>query len=395
MKRALSACRGFDFGASREHRPPYTGLVAWGHPLACAVDMSTDPTSLPADASARPGGKPDSSGGKPVVALALAQEWLRRMFRPADLERLHAAATVRMAGGPRLEAADLPSLLGGADAVITGWGTPGLPADALDAAPTLRLIAHSAGSIKHLVNDATFDRGLRVTTAASANAVPVAQFTIGMITMLLKQMPWIGYAYAARRTDEVQARKPLCRELQDLSVGIIGASRVGRIVIQMLKAYPRVTIKLYDPFVGKESAAAMGCELVSLDDACRCEVVSIHAPSVPSTRHMFNARTLALLPDHAVLVNTARGALIDEAALVAEVKRRPLYVALDVTDPEPPKPDSPLRTAPNVYITPHIAGAMQQARLDMGKLAIDETLRFLRGEPLQFEVTREMLPSQA
>jgi phosphoglycerate dehydrogenase-like enzyme len=110
---------------------------------------------------------------------------------------------------------------------------------------------------------------------------------------------------------------------------------------------------------------------------------------------MLNAQTLALLPDHAVLVNTSRGALIDEAALVAEVRRRPLYVYLDVTDPEPPALDSPLRREKNILITPHIAGGMNQARRDMGQMAIDETLRFLRGESLQHEVTRAMLPTQA
>jgi phosphoglycerate dehydrogenase-like enzyme len=96
-----------------------------------------------------------------------------------------------------------------------------------------------------------------------------------------------------------------------------------------------------------------------------------------------------------VLVNTSRGTLIDESALVAELKRRQLYVALDVTDPEPPAPDSPLRTAPNLVLTPHIAGALRQGRLDMGQIAIEETLRFLKGEPLQHEVTRAMLPTQA
>jgi phosphoglycerate dehydrogenase-like enzyme len=110
---------------------------------------------------------------------------------------------------------------------------------------------------------------------------------------------------------------------------------------------------------------------------------------------MLNAQTLALLPDHAVLINTSRGSLIDEDALVAEVRRRPLYVYLDVTDPEPPRSDSPLLNEPNILLTPHIAGAMSQARKDMGRMAIDETLRFLRGEALEHEVTRGMLPTQA
>jgi phosphoglycerate dehydrogenase-like enzyme len=121
----------------------------------------------------------------------------------------------------------------------------------------------------------------------------------------------------------------------------------------------------------------------------------VHAPSLAETQHMINAKMLALMPDHAVFINTSRGQLVDETALLAELHRRPLYAALDVTDPEPPLADSPLRTAPNLVLTPHIAGAMHQARQEMGKLAIDETLRFLGNEPLQHEVTRAMLATQA
>jgi phosphoglycerate dehydrogenase-like enzyme len=333
---------------------------------------------------------------KPIVVLALSQEMAGEMFRAADLSRLSAAAEVRGPfSGETLRDGVLGKALSGASVVITGWGTPRLESHLLGESNSVRLIAHSAGSVRHLVNDRTFARGIRVSNAADVNAIPVAQFTIGAITMLLKQVPWIGLAYARGDRAEVERRKRQVRELQDIDVGIIAASRVGRLVIEMLKAYPRVRVKLYDPFVTVEQARELGVELVSLEDACRCEVVSIHAPNLPSTRHMFNAQRLALLPDHAVLINTSRGALIDEAALLAEVNRRPLYVALDVTDPEPPAPNSPLRTAPNVYLTPHIAGAMKQARLDMGQVAIEETLRFLAGEPLKHEITREMLPRQA
>jgi phosphoglycerate dehydrogenase-like enzyme len=228
----------------------------------------------------------------------------------------------------------------------------------------------------------------------------VAEFTVAAMVMLLKQVPWLTGAYA--RGEPIKSGWPISdvsvrpvRELRDLSVGLLGASRVGREVILLLKSYPRLTVKVYDPYLSAEQAAVLGVEKVELDEACACQVVSVHAPNIPETRHMLNRHTLALLPDHAVLINTARGALVDEAALVAEVRRRPLYVLLDVTEPEPPAADSPLRSEPNIILTPHIAGAMAQARRDMGRLAIDETLRFLHNEPLQHEVTREMMATQA
>jgi phosphoglycerate dehydrogenase-like enzyme len=332
----------------------------------------------------------------PIVVLGLTDKLAPRMFRPEDLAKLTAVA--RVLGpipGEKVDPAVLKSMLPGATVLISGWGTPSIDASILAAGDSLELIAHSAGSVKHLVNDAVYDRGIRVTTSAGVNAVPVAQLTIGLMITMLKQIPWIADAYRAGRSDEVKARHAVCRELQDLSVGLISASRVGREVLKLLAPYPRLTIKLYDPFVTPEQARQMGVQLVSLEEACRCTIVSIHAPNIPETKHLFNAERLKLIPDHGILINTARGAIVDEAALVAEVKRRPLYVALDVTDPEPPKPDSPLRTAPNVLLTPHIAGAITQARLDMGALAIEETLRYLQTGNVTNEVTRAMLPTQA
>lgn len=331
---------------------------------------------------------------KPTVALFLPPRFIRRMFGEADLQSLRQAANVISPALGDDNAPNYPALAE-ARVLITGWATPLLDQALLDRAPNVKLVAHSAGSVKTLVSQAVFDRGVRVTTAAAANAIPVAEFTVAMMVSLLKQVPWISQAYARLDQEELARRKQLVRELADLKVGLIGASRIGRLVIQLLKGYNNLTIKLYDPLLSDTDASALGVVKTTLEQVCQCEVVSVHAPNLPETRHMINPRTLALMPDHAVFINTARGALVDEAALVAELRRRPLYVALDVTDPEPPALDSPLRTAPNVLLTPHIAGAMNQGRRSMGKLAIDETLRFLRDQPLQHEVTRAMLATQA
>jgi phosphoglycerate dehydrogenase-like enzyme len=331
---------------------------------------------------------------KPVVAMAMAADWLGQMFFVEDLHRLGEVADVR---DPmrRVDPRSLGPLLADATVAITGWGTPQFDATLLEHAPGLRLIAHSAGSVKGIVTPAVFDRGIRVTTAAAANAVPVAEFTVAMMVAMLKQVPWLIGHYARGDNRGVSRHLGPVRELRDLSVGLVGAGRIAREVIRLLGSYSRLAIKVYDPFLSRESARGLGVELASLEDVCRCDVVSIHAPDIPETRRMINARLLALLPNHAVLINTARGALVDEAALVAEVRRRPLYVLLDVTDPEPPAHESPLRREPNILLTPHLAGAMRQARRDMGRIAIEETLRFARGEPLKHEITREMLPTQA
>jgi phosphoglycerate dehydrogenase-like enzyme len=314
------------------------------------------------------------------------------MFADRDLRRLQ--SRVRLLG-PFDSIESAGEQVAGASILLTGWGTPRLTEQALARMPRLQLVAHSAGSVKGMVTEAVFNRNIRVINAAAANAVPVAEFTVSMMVAMLKQIPWIAEAYKRGDREELHRRKALVRELCDISVGLIAASRIGREVIRLLKGYHRLTIKVYDPFLTPEEAQELGVELASLEDACRCTVVSLHAPNIPQTRHMINARTLGLIPDHGLFINTSRGALVDEAALVAELHSRPLYAALDVTDPEPVPADSPLRNAPNLVLTPHIAGAMCQARHRMGELAINQILRFVDGQPLEYEVTREMLPTMA
>ncbi|MEA2711518.1 MAG: hypothetical protein QOF78_4119 [Phycisphaerales bacterium] len=328
---------------------------------------------------------------KPIVAIALSRSVHEMMFTPQDLSRLRAAASVM---GPAETGAleHVAPLLRDAVVAITGWGSAPFDDPLLAKCPKLRLVAHSAGSVKSIVTESLYDRGVKVTTAAAANAAPVAETTVAMMVVMLKRFPWLFNSGGNRKA--LQAIGPV-RELRDIAVGLISASRVGREVIRLLKGYPRLRVLVYDPYLSADAALDLGVELASLEQVCRCDVLSVHGPSIPETRHMLNAQTLGLLPDHAVLINTSRGSLIEEAALVAEVRRRPLYVYLDVTDPEPPAADSPLLNEPNILLTPHIAGAMSQARKDMGRLAIDETLRFLRGEALEHEVTRAMLPTQA
>jgi phosphoglycerate dehydrogenase-like enzyme len=329
--------------------------------------------------------------GKPTVALALTRSVHEMMFTPHDLSRLAGAADLT---GPAdiADPAHLAPLLRDASVAITGWGTAPFDQALLEAAPKLKLIAHSAGSLKAIITDAVFDRGIRVTTSAAANAAPVAETTVAMMAIMLKRIPWL---FGSRGDKGILKTIGPIRELRDLSIGLIGASRVGREVIRLLGQYARLRVLVFDPYLSAEDAGALNVIPASLEAVCRCDVVSVHAPEIPETHHLLNAAMLSLLPDHAVLLNTSRGSLIDEAALIAEVRRRPLYVYLDVTDPEPPAPDSPLKREPNILMTPHIAGAMSQGRHDMGRLAIDQTLRFLTGQPLEHEVTRAMLPNQA
>jgi phosphoglycerate dehydrogenase-like enzyme len=178
-------------------------------------------------------------------------------------------------------------------------------------------------------------------------------------------------------------------------VGIIGASRIGRRVIDLLKPFD-YKVLLFDPTIDAGQARGMGVYKVELDDLMRhSDIVSLHAPSLPSTYHMIDAAKLALMKDSATLINTARGALLDEDALLDVLKTGRIDAIIDVTDPEIPGPESAFYDLPNVFLTPHIAGAVGLERSRLGEMAADEAERFIKGEPLLYRLTLENLENTA
>jgi phosphoglycerate dehydrogenase-like enzyme len=157
----------------------------------------------------------------------------------------------------------------------------------------------------------------------------------------------------------------------------------------LLQAFA-VRVLVYDPFISADEAALVGAQKVELDELLRrADIVSLHAPAKPETHHLLNAERLALMKDNALLINTARGSLIDEPALVNELSRGRFFAFLDVTDPEPPAAGSPLRRLDNVVVMPHIAGCIENCGR-MGELAVEELRRFFAGELAFYPVRPEM-----
>jgi phosphoglycerate dehydrogenase-like enzyme len=153
---------------------------------------------------------------------------------------------------------------------------------------------------------------------------------------------------------------------------------------------------LYDPYVSDSDAAELGALKTNLDDLLRrSDMISLCAPALPETRHMMGAREFGLMKDRAIFINTSRGQNVDEAALAVELEKGRLFAMIDVTDPEPPPEDHPFFKLPNVIVTPHIAGHTSNGRFRQGKYAVDEILRFVRGEPLINEITPERLERMA
>ncbi|GAA2631924.1 hydroxyacid dehydrogenase [Actinomadura fulvescens] len=330
------------------------------------------------------------------LVLAMSPEVLPTLLDDAALERL-----ARVAGfDPGLVVDDFadPAYAGAlarAEVLFTCWGCPPLTAEALERMPGLRAVVHAAGSVKHHVTDACWERGLTVSTAASANAQPVAEYTLAAILFAGKRVLETAARYGRERALPDRARMFPRWGNHGLVVGVVGASRIGRRVIELLRPFD-IEVLLYDPHVPVTEAVAMGVRPMGLDELVgAADVVSVHAPELPETRHMFDGPRLARMRDGATLINTARGSLVDTGALTAELASGRLHAVLDVTEPELPPADSPLYTLPNVLLTPHIAGSLGNELARMAHAAIEEVERYARGLPFQYGVRPEALARSA
>ena len=326
---------------------------------------------------------------RPTVVLAMVPQLTAELFAPEHRARLAGLAELpdpeplTVFGEDRAGA-----LLAQAELLLTGWGCPPIAAHVLDRAPRLRAIVHAAGTVKLHLTDDCWERGLQVSSAAAANAVPVAEYTLAAIL------------FANKRAFRLQRRYRELRELRFWPleapglgnyrkvIGIVGASHVGRRVLELLRPFDCDTL-LYDPYVDASEAAALGARSVELDALLgAADVVSLHAPALPATHQMIDRRRLALMRDGAILINTARGWLVDGAALETELISGRIDAVIDTTEPEILPADSPLYDLPNVFLTPHIAGAMGAETQRLATLALDEIERFGRGEPFRYEVRR-------
>lgn len=334
----------------------------------------------------------------PIATFALDDAALvPQLFAPQSLARLR--ALVRL--DDRLIAPADPGALRAAtdtEILITGWGAPQLDSRMLDALPHLRAVFHCAGTVKRIVSPELWERGIRVSSSADANAVPVAEYTLAMILLSAKNA--LESAVSYRATHDMAIARPRGRVgvgvgAYGITVGIVGASRIGRRVLDLLRPFDITTV-LYDPSLSTADAAELGTTLVSLHDLLRVsDIVSLHAPLLPETHRMIGATELETMRDGATLINTARGSLVDTDALVDELTAGRLRAVLDVTDPEPLPSGHPLFSAPGVTLTPHIAGSLGNELQRMGSQTVDEIERFVTTGELGFEVRHRDLATIA
>lgn len=329
----------------------------------------------------------EQNGGSPVDFLLVMDppELANHLFGP-QLEALQVAGATPLHPEPLASFGDVAAreALSRARVLITGWGAPPLTEEDLDAAANLRYVLHAGGQGATLLPPSARKRGIEVSNAGWVNAIPVAEFTLAMIILANKG------AFQARRLYE-QRRAFIDRELEfphagnvGKTVGIVGASRIGRIVIERLSDI-EVDVVVFDPYLSVDEAARLGATLVDLNELMTVsDVVTLHPPLNPATTRMIGAEQLALMKDGATLINTSRGLIVDQDALVAELRTGRLEAILDVTYPEVLPENDELYSMPNVFLTPHIAGSMGSEIRRMGNHVASELERIIQGQPLAF-----------
>ncbi|MFB7494365.1 hydroxyacid dehydrogenase [Streptomyces sp. NPDC056161] len=329
--------------------------------------------------------------GTRVPTVVAVPEALRaQLFTPAAWQRLCSVADVTVLED-HTDRDALAAVLPSARVLVTAWGTARVDAELLAAAPGLALLAHTGGAISPYAGQEVFARGVRVTQAGAAMARSVAEVALAFTLALLHRVHRFDHALRGGADWDRASAAPPRHEIQGCPVGVIGASRTGRAYIAFATALG-ARVSVHDPLLTDPEAARLGVRRAALDDLLgSSRIVAVHAPALPETHHLIGARELALLPDGAGLVNTARSWLVDEQALVAALRTGRIDAALDVYDTEPLPPDHPLRHLPNVLLTPHQAAATVECRRALGDSTVDEIVRFATGQPLLHTVDRTAL----
>lgn len=335
----------------------------------------------------------------PSVVVSVPSGLRAEFFTEDDLALLGAAAAGLdgdgLAVAESVEDAAARFDVTAAQVVVIAWGAPRFDEALLDRLPSLRLIAHTGASVKPFVSAACFERGVAVTQAGAGMARPVAEVSLAFTLALLHRIPRFDHALHAGAEWADAEDAPVRHELLDAPIGVVGASRTGRAYLGMLRALG-AHVLLADPTIDDAEAEALGATLVPLPTLlAESRIVALHAPSLAETRGMIGAAELATMPDGAALVNTARSWLVDEDAMIAELRSGRIDAALDVFDDEPLPVGHELRTLPNVLLVPHKAAGTVEGRLRQGRIVVDEVGRFCAGESLLHAVSAADLERMA
>ncbi|MBP5273659.1 MAG: hydroxyacid dehydrogenase [Abditibacteriota bacterium] len=321
---------------------------------------------------------------------------IESVYPKALREQLAAEAGLDPSVRTRQDTLDSPEAFAGTEFIFSTWGMPAYTEEEIKAVfPSLRAVFYAAGSVQGFARP--FIRcGAAVFSAWAANAVPVAEFTAAQIVLSCKGF-WASSRYASRGDfstgRSLFAGYPGCFGQK---IGIIGAGMVGSLVIERLKSY-RLEVLVFDPFLPDGKAAEMNVRKCSLRELfSECIVVSNHLANNSETRGMLDYDLFRRMPPSSTFINTGRGAQVVEADLVRILtERKDITALLDVTDPEPPLKDSPFFALENCILSPHIAGSSGKEVERMAEYMVKEYQSFIKGDPVKYRVTEQMLKTMA
>lgn len=279
--------------------------------------------------------------------------------------------------------------------LVTSWKTKPLDFEELQALPDLELLIHAAGTVRQVLPE-PFPNGFQICTGAHINARPVAEFTLGVIlTALRDTFAWRArfgehgsnlWWYERNNYNPGYAGKRIC---------LVGYGSIARHLIHLLQPFGFEVFVVSD-FITNDEAQSLGVGKVSLDwGVAECDVVSLHEAEIPPYLRMIDRRRLEMMKPQSWLINTARGGLIDEDALIEILREGRIWALLDVAQVEPPPEGHPFYSLPNCILTPHIAGSMNLELKRFGDYIVREVANYLAGRPLEGIIPHSSLAQRA
>lgn len=348
-----------------------------------------------------------------MVGLACNGITREQYVGSADLRRLDAIAEFRFQeftemsdwdASPRASVTAHRELITFAetlDALILCHGAPRVDDSLLKACPRLRFIGELEGDrfAQRVDVDAAASRGVRVVDTTQSSSYPVAEWALALMLIGLRNAgeafrDLIAHKPATEQSKPWHERVDGRAELTGRVVGLIGCGHMGRRLLDFLAPF-RVKILVHDPYVPREIADIYDLTLTSLENVMSIpEVVVCLAPLTPRTKGMVGSDEIKLLRPGSVFVNVSRGAVVDSDSLVERLKKKDIVACVDAFYPEPIPIDSPIRDLPNVFATPHLAGATPAVRNRYFALMVDELERHIAGHETRYDLTERTMANR-
>lgn len=321
----------------------------------------------------------------PRILVAMPKGEVRDTFMPSNIiQEINKLGDVEWNNSPdQYTSEELENKLAGKHICICGWNNARFDKNVLRKADSLKLIAYTAGSVAHIVSDAMYQKGIKIVSANDCFAESVAESVMAYIFSSLRDIPyWTSHMQAGGWKSMPYYNEGIFGK----TVGLVGFGATTRYLLNMLKPF-KVDVKLYSNHIKAEEAEKYDVKIASLDEIfSTCNIISLHASLRPETYNMINDSLIKMIPDRALLINTARGGIIDEDALADELQKGRFRAVLDVYKVEPLPMESKLRNLRNTILMPHMGGPTIDRRITCTKMIIEEIERFLHGSELQHEV---------